>query len=72
MMDSERRQCGECGYPVTYWWIWDAHDPSPVTQFVAAKLDDDGSSGLSTVVRNCPRCKSELTLETTEEIHSET
>jgi hypothetical protein len=63
MMISEKRKHA-CGYPVTYHIISDAHDPGPVTQFVATMLVGR-DKGLPATTDYCPRCLQDLTLENT-------
>ncbi|KKT87311.1 MAG: hypothetical protein UX29_C0002G0012 [Parcubacteria group bacterium GW2011_GWA2_46_10] len=67
MMSSESRTCNECDYPVTYHWIWDAHDPAPVTQFTA-KIIVGKSRGLYGVMDRCPQCEAVLTLDSTTKV----
>ena len=64
MMQDEARECSNCGYPVTYWIISDAHDPEVSRQFVFIELQGQ-LKGLPVTGGSCPQCNAELTLATT-------
>jgi hypothetical protein len=65
MMYSEPRAC-QCGYPVTYKEIDDAHDPQMYKQFVTIATEGV-LAGRPVTTDFCPQCKQELTLENTTE-----
>jgi hypothetical protein len=58
MENREERQC-QCGYPVTFLWIHDAHDENPTNQFVFIE------NGVPVTGDICPNCKRQLTKENT-------
>ena len=58
MEDREERQC-QCGYPVVYMRIHDAHDRNPTTQFVFIE------NGVPATGDRCPNCEHQLTEKNT-------